>query len=91
MNEDSLFDSLLYQALSSPSGILVWCSDAHRVRQKLYRRRTLLKDPSLSILSFRPTGGELFDEGQLAICKTDISPEGPLQDDPEFTLEDLLK
>lgn len=42
---------LWFEALGSPFGIVVQCSDVERVRQKLYALRKELKDPDLDALS----------------------------------------
>lgn len=44
--------NLLYEALGSPLGVVVRCSDTERARQKLYALRKECNDPDLDILSF---------------------------------------
>lgn len=57
--KSSLLD-LWYQALSSPFGIELVCSDTHAVIQKLYREREAAHDDDLKAISIcqSPFGGE---------------------------------
>ena len=58
--------TILYQALAEPIGLLLATSDWARARQKLYLARTKLGDPSLAHLQIRHWPGE---EGDLVIVK----------------------
>jgi len=57
MNEDVL--SYWYQALASPLGIQVVCSDPDKIRARLYTARKEAKD---------------FDLAQIAVCSSPFDP-----------------
>lgn len=58
--------SLLYEALSQTSGLVLQVSDVERARQKLYKLRADAKDPDLDCLSLVPSP---TDKTQLWIVK----------------------
>lgn len=47
--------AILYQALASPTGLLLRTSDGPRTRQRLYEARRASADPALAVLQFRLT------------------------------------
>lgn len=52
--------ALLYQALASPYGLEVQCSDVEKGKQALYTARREAADPALNILQFRIQKGEIL-------------------------------
>ena len=57
-NDNKQFLAILYQALGSPLGLELPCSDITKVRAKLYAARVASKDITLNTLQFRaaPSG-----------------------------------
>lgn len=52
-NELHRLQAILYDALSSPIGLLLRCSEPHKGRQRLYEARRAAADPALARLQFR--------------------------------------
>lgn len=58
---------LLLEALASPHGLLLQCSDPERVRERIYSAKRLMGVTSVSV---RRWPG---DEANLAIVRTDVA------------------
>jgi len=61
---------LWYKALSSPVGVEIQCSDAEKIRQRLYAARAKVQDEDLSGLAVCVSP---FDTTKLWIIKKKIS------------------
>lgn len=60
---------ILYSALGEPIGLLLRCSDAALVRQKLYVARQKAQDPALQALQFRLVD---LPDGDLIVIKAEV-------------------
>lgn len=75
------YQTVLWQALAEPVGLLLTANDPQKARQRLYAARQAAQDPDLDRLQIRMVD---FDGGQIAIVKGALmpQPEWPRVEEP---------